>query len=59
MQKLNMGEKYFDYVDLAALGTIADIVSLTEENRSLYGQVLKKIKRCPNPGILALMRSQE
>lgn len=54
-KKLNMGDKYFDYVDLAALGTVADIVSLTEENRIIVWAGIEKIKRCPNPGILALM----
>lgn len=55
-EKLNMGNKYFDYVDLAALGTVADIVSLTEENRIIVWAGIEKIKRCPNPGILALMK---
>jgi len=55
-KKLNMGDVYFDYVDLAALGTVADIVSLTEENRIIVWAGIEKIKRRPNPGILALMK---
>ncbi|HEY8499964.1 MAG TPA: single-stranded-DNA-specific exonuclease RecJ, partial [Clostridia bacterium] len=54
-EKLNMGNRYFDYVDLAALGTVADVVSITEENRIIVWAGIEKMKRCPNPGILALM----
>ena len=55
-KELNMADKYFNYVDLAALGTVADIVSVTEENRIIVWAGIEKIKRCPNPGILALMK---
>jgi len=55
-KKLDMGDRYFNYVDLAALGTVADIVSLTDENRIIVWAGIEKIKRCPNPGILALMK---
>lgn len=41
-KKLNMGDKYFDYVDLAAVGTVADIVSLTEENRIIVWAGIEK-----------------
>ncbi len=53
--KLNLGERYLEYVDLAALGTVADIVSITGENRIIVWAGLKKIQRCPNPGIQALI----
>ncbi len=53
---LNLGERFLDYVDLAALGTVADIVNIMGENRIIVWAGLKKIKRCPNLGIQALMK---
>ncbi len=43
------------YSDLAALGTIADVMPLTSENRALVYQGLEKLKSCPRPGLAALM----
>jgi len=47
-----------DYLDLVALGTIADLVPLDRNNRILVAQGLARIRagRC-RPGILALLRS--
>lgn len=42
------------YVDLAALGTVADVVPLTDENRSIVVEGLDRIKHFPRPGIWAL-----
>lgn len=55
-QSLGMGNKYLEYIDLAALGTVADIVSLTGENRIIVWAGIKKIKKKPNPGIEALIK---
>lgn len=44
-------------LDLAALGTVADIVSLTGENRAIVTEGLKRINRRPRPGIAALMET--
>lgn len=55
-EHLDLGNKYFEYVDLAALGTIADIVSLTDENRIITWAGINKIQRRPNLGIEALLR---
>ncbi|MFO7839702.1 MAG: single-stranded-DNA-specific exonuclease RecJ [Desulfosalsimonadaceae bacterium] len=41
--------------DLVALGTIADIVPLVEENRILTRTGLEVINSCPRPGIQALI----
>lgn len=45
-----------DYLDLVALGTVADVVALEQNNRILVHQGLKRIRagRC-RPGILALL----
>lgn len=46
-----------DYLDLVALGTVADVVSLDQNNRVLVHQGLMRIRagRC-RPGITALLR---
>lgn len=53
--KLEMGNEYLNYIDLACLGTIADIVELTDENRVIVSTGLKKINRSPNLGIKMLL----
>ncbi len=42
------------YLDLVALGTVADLVPLVEENRVLVTHGLKEIGRSQRPGIVAL-----
>lgn len=44
-------------LDLVALGTIADVVPLLDENRSLVQRGLVQLSRTSNPGLLALMRA--
>jgi single-stranded-DNA-specific exonuclease len=46
-----------DVLDLVALGTVADVVQLREENRSLVVQGLKRLQRTTRPGLLALFRA--
>ena len=43
-------------VDLVALGTVADLVPLTGENRYLVQRGLEKLRQSERPGIQALMR---
>ena len=43
-------------VDLVALGTVADLVPLTGENRALVQRGLQKLRQSERPGIQALMR---
>ena len=43
------------YIDLVALGTVADIVPLVEENRLLVRQGLDLLRSAPRPGVAALM----
>ena len=42
-------------LDLVALGTVADLVPLVRENRTLVQRGLKKLQNPANPGIRALM----
>lgn len=44
-----------DYVDLVALGTVADLAPLVGENRSLVRQGLKSIQSTERQGILSLI----
>lgn len=43
-----------EYVDLATLGTIADVMPLVGENRALVAAGLEKMRTHPNVGIAAL-----
>jgi single-stranded-DNA-specific exonuclease len=44
-----------DLVDMATLGTLADIMSLTGENRSLVAEGLTLLDQSPRPGIAAVL----
>lgn len=50
-------EAGMEYIDYAALATIADIVPLQDENRAIAYMGLKKINASPRPGIRALIDS--
>ncbi|MFA5843352.1 MAG: single-stranded-DNA-specific exonuclease RecJ [Coriobacteriia bacterium] len=43
-----------ELTDLAALGTVADIVPLVDENRALVTDGLRRMREAPRPGIAAL-----
>jgi single-stranded-DNA-specific exonuclease len=47
------------YLDLVALGTVADLVPLVEENRILVKYGLREIARNPRPGVHALLEVGE
>jgi single-stranded-DNA-specific exonuclease len=44
------------YADLVAIGTVADVMPLIDENRFLVKYGLEKLKRTPRPGISAMFR---
>ncbi len=44
-----------EYCDLVCLGTVADVMPLTGENRTMVYKGLRKLTRLPRPGIRALM----
>jgi len=48
--------KIQDFLDLAALGTMADVVPLTGENRLIVKEGLKLIKNGTSPGLNALKK---
>lgn len=54
--QLLRGEPLVDYMELAALGTIADLVPLTGENRVLVKEGLRRMKGGRNVGLQALLR---
>ncbi|MCB0283118.1 MAG: single-stranded-DNA-specific exonuclease RecJ [Calditrichaeota bacterium] len=55
--RLDIKEEFaFKYLDLVALGTAADIVTLLDENRILVNHGLKKINTRPRYGMSALIR---
>lgn len=45
-----------NFSDLAALGTIGDVVSLTEENRTIVKEGVKLLSNSDRPGIRALLK---
>ena len=45
-----------DYADLAAVGTVADVMKLTGENRAIVRRGLSRLERDPRPGFRALLR---
>lgn len=44
-----------ELLDLVALGTVADMMPLVNENRTLVQRGLQRMRACPRPGIAALM----
>ena len=44
------------YGDLVAVGTVADVMPLVDENRYLVRQGLENLRRAPRPGIAAMLR---
>ena len=55
-QPLGFEIKLKDYLDLVALGTIADLVPLTGENRILAKHGLRMLAETRRPGLLELMK---
>lgn len=55
--KLGMNTKdvFMEYVDMVALGTIADVVPLVDENRVITDKGINSIENTKNKGIRALM----
>jgi single-stranded-DNA-specific exonuclease len=48
---------YDEYIDLAAIGTIADVMPLQDENRLMVRYGLSRIERAPRVGLEALLRA--
>ncbi|MDO8964863.1 MAG: single-stranded-DNA-specific exonuclease RecJ [Coriobacteriia bacterium] len=52
--RLGMPDVWCDLTDLAALGTIADVVPLIDENRAIVADGLARMRRAPRAGVAAL-----
>lgn len=46
-----------EYSDIAAIGTIGDIVSLTDENRVIVKQGIRRINNSDRAGVIALLKA--
>lgn len=53
--KLGLGDLWRGYLDLVALGTVADVVPLLGENRLIVKYGLQALEESANPGIRALL----
>jgi single-stranded-DNA-specific exonuclease len=58
LESFGYPEKAWDYMDLVALGTIADVSPLVDENRGLVKLGLQMITSNPRPGIQELIKIQ-
>jgi single-stranded-DNA-specific exonuclease len=54
--RLGMPDAWLSLTDLAAIGTVADVVPLLDENRALVAHGLAGARRDPRAGIAALCR---
>ncbi len=45
-----------EYCDLAAIGTVADVMDLTGENRAIVSLGLRRLAQGPRPGLAALLQ---
>ncbi|MBL8060060.1 MAG: single-stranded-DNA-specific exonuclease RecJ [Chthonomonas sp.] len=54
--KIDVAQYYRAYLDLAALGTVADVMSLVDENRIITAFGCNRIQESRKPGIKALMQ---
>lgn len=54
-EKFGVKEKLYKYIDIVAIGTIADIVPLVEENRIFSKNGLEKLRNTENIGLNTLL----
>ena len=57
-KRLNLDEEsYLKYLDIVAIGTVSDIVSLVDENRIISKYGIKMIENTSNIGLKALLKT--
>ncbi|MEE8715848.1 MAG: single-stranded-DNA-specific exonuclease RecJ [Coriobacteriales bacterium] len=49
-----MPDMWLDYIDLATLGTVSDLMPLRGENRSLVAEGIRRLRHTRRPGLIAL-----
>ncbi len=52
---IKSSEVFNKYVEIAAIGTISDVVPLKDENRVIVDRGIKALKTTKNPGLISLM----
>ena len=55
-KKLNIEDSVYKYLDIAAIGTVADIVPLVEDNRIIVKQGLEQLRKTKWNGLNTLLR---
>ncbi len=55
-KKLNIEESAYKYLDIAAIGTVADIVPLVEDNRIIVKRGLEQLRKTKWNGLNTLLR---
>ena len=53
-ERLGKPDLWWSYVDLAAMGTVSDMMLLQGENRSLVAEGIERMRTSSRPGIVAL-----
>lgn len=56
-RRFDRANLWLDYLDLATLGTVADMMDLSTENRALVAAGIALMHESPRPGLLALAAS--
>lgn len=54
-KRMGLGSEYLDYIDLVALGTIADVVPLVDENRIIARYGIERMESTSNAGLKCLI----
>ena len=54
--KMNTTQCFHRYIDLAAIGTIADVVPLVDENRIIADKGIRALEKPIRPGVAALLK---
>ncbi len=53
-RRLGVPDLWLDYIDLATLGTLSDMMQLVGENRALVSEGIRRMRLGTRPGIVAL-----